>query len=76
MKSSIRLFFKANDLDYLAMVGKCCYLMSEINEKQNNFEAITQWLDKARDTYSRVLKKAKLEDSGSVDEHKIWMSKY
>jgi dsDNA-binding SOS-regulon protein len=57
------------------MNAKCCYLMSEINEKQNNLEPTTEWLSKARETYSRVLKKSKLEDPASIDEHKIWMSK-
>lgn len=59
----------ANDLPTMTMVAKCCFLMCEVHQKQNNSESIIEWLDKSREMYLKVLKKAAIEDPESLDEH-------
>ena len=56
------------------MIGKCCFLMCEINEKQGNMDPIGQWLEKSKDIFYKVLKKAQIEDPDSLQEHQLTLS--
>ncbi len=65
---------EANDLATMAMVAKCCFLMCEVYQKQNQSELIIEWLDKSRELYLKVLKKAQVEDPESIEEHQNMFS--
>ena len=60
---------EANDLPTMTMVAKCCFLMCEIYQKLNQADLIVEWLDKSRDLYLKVLKRAQIEDPESLDQH-------
>ena len=53
----------------MTMVAKCCFLMCEIYQKLNQADLIVEWLDKSRDLYLKVLKRAQIEDPESLEQH-------
>lgn len=65
---------EVNELASMAMAAKCCFLMCEMHQKQNNVDQIMEWLNRSKEMYSKVLKRAQIEDPDSLEEHQNMLS--
>jgi hypothetical protein len=44
--------------------------MCEITQKQNNYDATTEWFEKAKEMYIKIVKRSQVEDPEATDEYK------